>query len=509
MKKNIIILLSIFVISSVFSNAEMLFTGRTVWLMAQSMVRAAKKDGYLPPSYSLTNREGKTVKITAVNSFELLLRAVSQWSDTDEFPDEIALTLTTLQPPVTDAKFEPATETIVEKPVLTKDLGKYATRVLAWLEGDNGKMPGSFNFGETEATAYSLSAAQTEMAFAVLIDTAVSEQKFPNAIAVPLVKSPIDWLDMRNPLIVPKDDFKITAKTTSQTIVMKEYTAQEAIDYLKERKHPVRTKAQGAREIVLTGDEATVNDAAEMLMKYDTPPPPPVDLMFKLERLPIEDAIAAINAKYKTVKIEPAEDNQVLLTGPEEQVNEAAKDLQEMDAPPPPVTEILTLGSINAQIAMKKLREIYPELVMQVTSPTELRITATQDILNNVHESLKDIDVPPPPKAEVVLLLNNVDMSTPAAPRGGAVSEPYCGMLHCEIQTSGPVAYTSIVIDLVETIRLQGAGPHKFDIATPLFKDGPHNVAVVVTDTNHQQSVMLYRLTFLNGQKTGVTPMQK
>jgi hypothetical protein len=107
------------------------------------------------------------------------------------------------------------------------------------------------------------------------------------------------------------------------------------------------------------------------------------------------------------------------------------------------------------------------------------------------------------------MLLNGVDMSKSATPRGTAVSEPYCGMLHCEIRTSGPVAYTSIVIDLVETIRLPGAGPHKFDIATPLFKDGPHNVAVVVTDTNRQQSVMLYRLTFLNGKKTGVTPMEK
>lgn len=510
MKKNIISLILIFMVTTTFCNAaEMLFSGRTVWLLAQSMVRTAKKSGYLPAGYSLSTREGKVVTISAVNSFELLLRAVSQWSDEGQFPDEIALSLTTLQPPVTDNKFEPITENIVEKPVLTKDLGKYALQVLGWLEGDNGKIPGSFNFGETEATAYSLSAAQTVIAFAVLIDTSVTEQKFPNAIAVPLVKSPIDWIDLRNPLIVPKDDYKVTAKTVSQTVTMKEYTALEAIDYLKTRKHPVIAKAQGARDVILSGEENVVKDAADMLIKFDTPAPPPIDVMLKLERLTLEDAIAAVNAKYKLVKIEPAEDNQVLLTGPEAQVNEAVTDLKEMDAPPPPVTEVLTLGSINAQFAMRKLREIYPDLVMQVSSPTELRITATQDVLNNVHESLKDIDVPPPPKAEVTMLLNGVDMSKSATPRGTAVSEPYCGMLHCEIRTSGPVAYTSIVIDLVETIRLPGAGPHKFDIATPLFKDGPHNVAVVVTDTNRQQSVMLYRLTFLNGKKPGVTPMEK
>ncbi|MEI6519123.1 MAG: hypothetical protein WCO98_03665 [bacterium] len=509
MKKNIFLLILIFIATSTFCHAETLFSGRTVWLMAQSMVRTAKKSGYLPASYSLSTREGKVVTISAVNSFELLLRAVSQWSDQGQFPDEVALSLLTLQPPVTDNKFEPVTENVVEKPVLTKDLGKYALQVLGWLEGDNGKVPGSFNFGETEATAYSLSAAQTVIAFAVLIDTSVTEQKFPNAIAVPLVKSPTDWTDLRNPLIVPKDDYKVTAKTISQTVTMKEYTAQEAIDYLKTRKHPVIAKAQGARDVILTGDEATVKDAADMLEKYDTPAPLPIDLMVKLERLALEDAIAAVNAKYKLVKIEPAEDKQVLLTGPEGQVNEAAADLKEMDAPPPPVTEILTLGSVNAQVAMKKLRELYPDLVMQVSSPMELRITANQDVLNNVHESLKDIDVPPPPKAEVVLLLNGTDMSTTTVPRGTAVSEPYCGMLHCELKTSGPVAFTSIVIDLMETIRLPGPGPHKFDIATPLFKDGPHNVAVVVTDTNRQQSIMLYRLTFLNGQKTGVTPMQK
>ncbi len=490
-------------------NAEMSFSGRTVWLMAQTMVRTAKKIGYLPTCYSLPNREGKQVTITAVNSFELLLRAVSQWSDDGQFPDEVPLLLTTLQPPITDAKFEPVTENVVEKPVLTKDLGKYALRVLAWLEGDNGKMPGSFNFGETEATAYSLSAAQTELAFAVLIDTAVSEQKFPNAIAVPLVKSPDDWTDFRSPLLVPKEDFRAATKTVSQTVTMKEYTAQEAIDYLKSRKHPVMTKAQGARDVVLSGDENTVKDAAEMLVKYDTPPPPPTVLLLRLDRTKIEDAIAVVNAKYNLVKIEPAEDNQVQLTGPDAQVNEAVTDLKELDAPPPVLTEILTLGNINAQVGMKKLRELYPDLVMQVQSPMELRISATQDVLTNVHESLKDIDIPPPPKAEVIFLLNGVDMSTPAAPRGGAVSEPYCGLLHCELQTSGPVAFVSIVIDLVENIRLNGAGPHKFDIATPLYKDGPHNVAVVVTDTNRQQSVMLYRLTFLNGQKTGVTPMQK
>ncbi len=172
--------------------------------MAKKIAEVAAQTNQLPSAFGLPMANGHTMVITAPNAYELLCRTIVTWKDTKYFPDTVPLLLGNLAPPSPDPSIEPSQEGL-RLAIFSEDLSTNAHAGLSLAESRQQIISG-MKFGESKSTSYYLTAAQLIVAMSVLIDDAVNDfektklNKIPDVIVVPLVHSPVDWNDNRNPL---------------------------------------------------------------------------------------------------------------------------------------------------------------------------------------------------------------------------------------------------------------------------------------------------------------------
>ncbi|HEY3417255.1 MAG TPA: hypothetical protein VGM23_10270, partial [Armatimonadota bacterium] len=134
--------------------------------------------------------------ITAPNAFELLVRSIIGWKNDGFLPENVSMQILDLTGPILDPKFEPSREGL-EFPVPSVDIGTFAQSWLEMAMREGHKLPKGMLFD-----GYQLSMAQIIVAMAALIDETVQKNAFPPYVVIPRVRSPLNWLDIRNPVAV-------------------------------------------------------------------------------------------------------------------------------------------------------------------------------------------------------------------------------------------------------------------------------------------------------------------
>lgn len=182
--------------------ANITFHGNQVIELARVIAAAADRTNQLPAAYRVWTKEGQPQIITAANAFELCARSITDWSQTKSFPGAVAMLAPTLSGPSPHPQYEPKT-TGMQAAMPTMHLGYYTPQFLLVAE-KTGTLPTIMKLGDTVETRYQLTPAQYLVAMAILIDESVKRGAVPAAIAVPLVRSPLDWSDIREPVEVKK-----------------------------------------------------------------------------------------------------------------------------------------------------------------------------------------------------------------------------------------------------------------------------------------------------------------
>jgi hypothetical protein len=193
----VVISLVLLTVSGAGYSQDISFHGSDIMQLARTIVTSVKQTNRLPSAYALPMTGGQTMVITAPNAYELLVRATITWKEHNNFPTTVSLLLHDLVGPAPEPKLEPARDGLVVG-VPTMDIGNYAAAWLAMAEAPGHKLPKAMTF----ETGYRLTAAQIIVAMAMLIDETLREEKFPIAIAVPLVRAPQNWLDTAKPVTV-------------------------------------------------------------------------------------------------------------------------------------------------------------------------------------------------------------------------------------------------------------------------------------------------------------------
>ncbi len=203
-------MITVLVLSGVARAQDITFNGNDIILLAKTITAQVSKTNVLPPSFQMTMANGHQMIVTAPSVFELLARATVAWKENKAFPTQVPLMILDLNGPAFDPQHEPKRPGQVIA-VPSVDIGNYAPLWLQMAEAPGHKLP----YGMKFETSYRLTMAQIIVAMAALIEETLRENKFPSAVAIPLIKSPTDWLDTRAPiaLITPptKDDNQIWA----------------------------------------------------------------------------------------------------------------------------------------------------------------------------------------------------------------------------------------------------------------------------------------------------------
>ena len=176
---------------------EISFSGRDIIQLAKTIVTETSRTDKLPSAYQMTMTNGHTMIVTAPTVFELLTRAIIAWKNSKAFPATVPVQLLDLTGPAPDPQYEPKRAGLVIA-VPTVDIGTYAQAWLGMAEAPGHRLLKVMTF----ETKYQLTAAQIIVTEAKLIDDTVRRTEFPDAVAVPLVRSPEDWQDTHNPVAV-------------------------------------------------------------------------------------------------------------------------------------------------------------------------------------------------------------------------------------------------------------------------------------------------------------------
>lgn len=170
---------------------DCVFRGSDVVKLSSGLAADARDKFQLAAAYRMPLASGGSRVLSAVNAFELLARGLKSWKEQGTFPEQIPLQLDTLQGPAIDPKAEPQMNGDVVA-VPTTDIATYAAAWLSMAE-TQGRLPRDMKFGLSDASHYRLTAAQFVVAMAIVIDEATLQQRYPSAISVPRVRSPLSW----------------------------------------------------------------------------------------------------------------------------------------------------------------------------------------------------------------------------------------------------------------------------------------------------------------------------
>ncbi len=550
---------------------ELVFHGASICYLAQTIAVESRKTNQLPTSFRLPTKDGTELTITAINAFELLVRATADWSSEGRFPDEVSLQLRDLSAPSFNLKYEPAKEMQWQnKAVLSKDLGKYAECLIKYIELPGHRIPIYFKFGETDTNAYALTAAQALVAFAVLIDTAIRRHEFPEAIAVPMIFSPFQWDDHRNtlPVAAPSaDDTMTLSRTQPRTVIqtpgqtqpattqitttvttnptttpattatptptiintapeempkdhlvtLRMMTPEQAIAALQRSVKGITAKAVGTSQLLLSGDPTAIVEAKGYLRDYDK------GKEFKLFYADPDETLKRMRLRYKESEVRTVKtaNGNLWLTGDPDKMKDAIEVLKDLDAPPPPpvvvappppTNALVQLKWIDAKVTMPKLKARFPNASFTPGPSNSITVLAEQSQINAIRIAIADMDIEPPPlppPAELRVTLNGTDINAgDSAPPGRLPSTLYCGIVHADLIGAGPVKSITVQLDLVEITTCQGPGTHPYDINTTQYSDSTHTLTVSLLDTSGRSSVFIYHLTFMNGRQSNINPIQ-
>lgn len=176
---------------------DIVFTGTEVINLAKAIVAETATSYQLPSSFQMTMLNGHTMVITAPNAFELLCRAIIAWRETTNFPGEVAIEMDNLKGPQYNGADEPRTPGLLIA-VPSVDVGTYADPWLKVAAARENTIPSMFTFESKQK----LTPAQFIVAIATLIDETMKNKAMPPAIAMPMVRSPQNWLSTDKPLVV-------------------------------------------------------------------------------------------------------------------------------------------------------------------------------------------------------------------------------------------------------------------------------------------------------------------
>jgi hypothetical protein len=180
---------------------EIAFRGKDIMQLAVIINGEVQRTGALPSSFLMPMANDRTMVVTAANVFEILARAVTAWQTNREFPATVPMRVLDLQGPALDPALEPKRIGLIVA-VPTVDIGTYAPVWVGMIEAPGHKVLKGMTF----ETNYRLTAAQIIVAMAGLITETKQRGTIPNAVAIPLVRSPQDWSDTKNPVPVVKAD---------------------------------------------------------------------------------------------------------------------------------------------------------------------------------------------------------------------------------------------------------------------------------------------------------------
>lgn len=176
---------------------DIAFSGAEIINLAKAIVAETSTSHQLPSSFQMTMVNGHTMVITASNAFELLCRAIIAWRETTNFPSEVAIEMHTLKGPQYNEQDEPRTPGLLIA-VPSVDVGNYAEPWLKVAAARGNVIPSMFTFESKQK----MTPAQFIVAIATLIDETLKNKAMPAAIAMPMVRSPRDWLNTSKPLVV-------------------------------------------------------------------------------------------------------------------------------------------------------------------------------------------------------------------------------------------------------------------------------------------------------------------
>lgn len=196
MRRLLLIIGMLFATISAFSQ-EIAFRDTDVIQLARLITLEARHGNQLPPSYTMTMLNAHPMVITNANAFELLARAIAAWKSAKTFPSQVSLLVDDLSGPAFDPKYEPKRDGLTFY-VPLNDIGLYAPFWLAKAEAPGHKLLAAWNF----ESGYRLTAAQLLVAMAALIDETVKAKELPQAVMIPLVRSPQNWQETRMPVTV-------------------------------------------------------------------------------------------------------------------------------------------------------------------------------------------------------------------------------------------------------------------------------------------------------------------
>ena len=176
---------------------DIAFSGTEIISLAKAIVAETSTSHQLPSSFQMTMVNGHTMVVTASNAFELLCRAIIAWRETTNFPGEVAIEMHNLKGPKYNEQDEPRTPGLLIA-VPSVDIGTYAEPWLKVAAARGNTIPSMFTFESKQK----MTPAQFIVGISTLIDETLKNKAMPVAIAMPMVRSPQDWLNTYKPLVV-------------------------------------------------------------------------------------------------------------------------------------------------------------------------------------------------------------------------------------------------------------------------------------------------------------------
>jgi len=176
---------------------EIAFSGAEIINLAGTIVEATSTADALPSAYQLTMTNGHTMIVTAPNAFELLCRAIIDWQKTTTFPAVVAIQLHDIKGPDYHADDEPKSPGQMAA-VLTVEVGSNAENLLTMTTAAGNTLPRTVMF----LSRQKLSIAQYIVSMATLVTETVKSGTVPRTFAIPLIRSPQDWLSTDRPVMV-------------------------------------------------------------------------------------------------------------------------------------------------------------------------------------------------------------------------------------------------------------------------------------------------------------------
>lgn len=184
---------------------EIVFSGKEIINLSHAIAAEAARANQLPSAYQMTMANGHAMVVVAPSAFELLCRTLVTWRETKSFPNQVALKLLDITGPSFDPSIEPSRPgMLVAMP--TTDFNVYTPRWLMLIEAPGHKLPSRTTF----EAGYKLTAAQVLVAMATVIDETVKRGDLPDAVTVPLVSSPRNWLNTERPVSVAAQTTELT-----------------------------------------------------------------------------------------------------------------------------------------------------------------------------------------------------------------------------------------------------------------------------------------------------------